>query len=123
MSKKSIEIKTRLKRETVVSYLEELVKSLKAGKLVVQQEEEFVSLHPAAMMELEVSASHKKSKEKFALELSWINEVEGVEPAALLIGTKEPKIAEAPKKPESAAPEAPAKKAPEAPAAKAPAHK
>lgn len=114
MSKKSIEIKTHLKRETVVSYLEELVKSLKAGKLVVQQEEEFVSLHPAGMMELEVSASHKKSKEKFSLELSWVTESASLESAVLLIGTKEPKVAEP-------APEAPAKKGPQTPAAKAPA--
>jgi len=96
MNKKTINVKTALKQETAVSYLEELVKSIKTGKLVVQQDSDFVSLTPAKTMELEVSASQKKGKEKLTFELTWLTEIAAESDARLLISSKEPVVAPRP---------------------------
>ncbi|MES9995695.1 amphi-Trp domain-containing protein [Desulfovibrio aminophilus] len=55
----------------VVAYLEDLVRGLKAGSIMVQHGEESVVLTPPDMVEMEVEAKQKKDKSKFALELSW----------------------------------------------------
>ncbi|OGG99131.1 MAG: hypothetical protein A2600_04980 [Candidatus Lambdaproteobacteria bacterium RIFOXYD1_FULL_56_27] len=96
MQKKSFETKTRLKKEAAVLYLEELIKSLKAGKLVVQEGEEFVSLTPAQDLELELEASAGKSKERIFVSLHWSTEPALVE-APWTIGTKEPQSSAAAK--------------------------
>lgn len=96
MNKKSLETKTHLKKETAISYLEEVIKSLKAGKLVVQEGEEFVSLSPAPELELELEASASKNKERIFLSLHWSTK-EAPEETPWSIGTKEPQTAAAAK--------------------------
>ncbi|MCM0756435.1 amphi-Trp domain-containing protein [Desulfovibrio aminophilus] len=55
----------------VVAYLEDLVKGLKAGSIMVQHGEESVVLTLPDMVEMEIEAKQKKDKSKFVLELSW----------------------------------------------------
>jgi len=93
MNKKSINVKTALKQEAAVSYLEALAKSIKSGKIVVQAGDEFVSLLPSKVMELEVSAARKKGKERLTFELSWVTEVEALGDVGLLISSVEPAVA------------------------------
>lgn len=108
MNKKSISVKTSLKKERAIAYLEELVKSLKANQVCIQQETEFVKLVPGETMELEVSAAQKKGKEKLSFELSWTTEVPELDSDLLVISSKEPKIAPKPE-PAKAEPKAEAK--------------
>ncbi len=114
MSHKKVESKTQLKRDQVASYLEELAKSLRAGKLLIQCDEDYVYLAPTDVLDLELEASQKKNREKVSLELSWSLEPAVKPEPALQISSKEPKPAPVEAKP---------KAAPEAKPAAAAAHK
>ncbi len=87
METNKVELKQIQKISEVITYLEGLLKGFKAGKIVVQQGDSFVSLVPAEQVEVEVEAKKKKNKEKFSIELSWHSAVCS-EPVT--ITTKEP---------------------------------
>ena len=90
MGKKEISYKGKVEYQKAIEYLEELVKGLKSGEVYLQDGEEFVELSPAKVVQIEASASQKKEKEKFSLELSWyLNEPEGGD-IGLKISTSKP---------------------------------
>lgn len=66
-----VEIEQYVETKEAIKYLEDLVKGLKSGSIVVQHGEESVTLTPPDMIELELEAKQKKDKSKFVLELSW----------------------------------------------------
>ncbi len=86
MSKKEAKLKGLMSIDQVVTYLEDLTTSLKEGKICVRQGEQFVTLCPDQMVDVEVKASAKKGKEKFAMELAWHREV----PQEMTISSDEP---------------------------------
>ena len=57
--------------DKVLSYLEELTASVRAGSIKVEKGVEQVVLQPADVVTLEVKAKSKKNKQSFRLELSW----------------------------------------------------
>ena len=57
--------------DKVLSYLEELTASVRAGSIKVEKGIEQVVLQPADVVTLEVKAKSKKNKQSFRLELSW----------------------------------------------------
>ena len=57
--------------DRVLSYLEELTASIRAGSIKVEKGVEQVLLQPADVVKLEVKAKSKKDKQSFRLELSW----------------------------------------------------
>lgn len=57
--------------DKVLSYLEELTASIRAGSIKVEKGVEQVMLQPADVVTLEVKAKAKKNKQSFRLELSW----------------------------------------------------
>jgi amphi-Trp domain-containing protein len=93
MEKQKIGVKMSLPFADAASYLEDLLKSFKAGRIVVQKDDEFVTLTPPEQVMVEVEARDKKGKQKFSLELSWIEGEEG----NLKISDKEPEPAPAAK--------------------------
>jgi len=74
MSKKEVKLKEAMSRDQVAAYLENLIAGLKAGKICVQQGEQFVALCPEQLINVEIQASVKKGKEKFEMELAWRKE-------------------------------------------------
>lgn len=66
-----VEIEQYVETKEAIKYLEDLVKGLKSGTIVIQHGEESVTLTPPDMVELELEAKQKKDKSKFVLELSW----------------------------------------------------
>jgi amphi-Trp domain-containing protein len=56
--------------DKVLSYLEELTASIRAGSIKVEKGVEQVTLQPADVVTLEVKAKTKKNKQSFRLELS-----------------------------------------------------
>ena len=86
MSKKEVKLKGVMDVNQVVTYLEDLANSLKEGKICVQQGEQFVTLCPDNMVDVEVKATAKKGKEKFEMELAWYREV----PQEMSISSDEP---------------------------------
>ncbi len=95
MGKEKREVSTKLIMDVseVITYLQDLANSLKAGQVCVQQGNEFVTLKPLDLVKVEIEASQKKDKEKFTLEISWKNESETVgEINSLKITAKEPAV-------------------------------
>lgn len=95
-----LEIEQYVETKEAIKYLEDLVKGLKSGTIVIQHGEESVTLTPPDMIELEVEAKQKKDKSKFVLELSWKSAPAGAavpatKPAAEVVAKKP---AEAPAK-------------------------
>jgi amphi-Trp domain-containing protein len=94
MGKKEISYKGRVEYQKAIEYLEELVKGLKRGSVYLQNGEEEVQLHPAEIVHIEASASQKKEKEKFTLELSWYLTEPEINEVGLQISTSPPATAE-----------------------------
>lgn len=95
MSKKEISFKGKIRQEQAIDYLESLLQAMREGTIYVQNGDDFVSLEPTDIVELEVSAARKKEKGKLELELSWSKEqpIEGESPLKIL--TSEPEISAA----------------------------
>ena len=66
-----IKVEGVMSLEQAVSYLEDVVNSLKSGCFVVQAGEETMSLTPQDVVDFEMALSQKKDKEKFKLEIGW----------------------------------------------------
>lgn len=101
MKKDKITQHQRAKREEVAGYLEDLVNSLRSGKIVVEQNGHFVSLSLPELLEIEMEARQKKGKGAIALEISWKEPEVPEEAATIKISSEEPEHSE------EEAPEAP----------------
>ncbi len=90
MGKNKVKIDGTMELSQVISYLEDLVGGLKAGKVHVQLGQESVMLSPGNIVDCEIEVSQKKDKEKMTLELSWKKDESGTE--VVKISTAGPKI-------------------------------
>lgn len=90
MSKKGVKLKGVMSINQVVTYLEDLTAGLKEGRICVRQGEQFVTLCPEQMMDVEVKASAKKGKEKFEMELAWYREEMQDELQEMSISSEQP---------------------------------
>lgn len=83
MEKKKVTMERMMETNEAAAYLEDLAKSIRAGKIVVEHGPNHVILIPPKIVEVEVEARTKKDKQKFELELSWttaVPETEDEEP-------------------------------------------
>lgn len=90
METNKISTKQSLQLKDATAYLEALVASFRAGKIVVEKDGDFLTMIPAEHVEIEISAKTKKGKGKFSMELSWV-EPEG---GPLTISDTEPESVE-----------------------------
>lgn len=91
MGKQELTVKGTMDLHRAVSYLEDLVASIKAGTVFVQQGDKVIALKPKKVVDVEVEVSQKKGKEKFVLELTWrTEEVEEAPTHDLKITSVEP---------------------------------
>ena len=70
-SKKKMRIDSVMELTKAITYLENLVESIKAGRVEVQTGDETITLNPAQVVEFEMELSRKKDKEKMSFEMSW----------------------------------------------------
>jgi amphi-Trp domain-containing protein len=77
MDKQKIEMRQEMDVNGAIAYLESFIAELKAGRLVLAQDGESLTLVPAEVIELEIEAKRKKDKEKFSLEISWSRHLTG----------------------------------------------
>jgi amphi-Trp domain-containing protein len=109
MGKKEVGFKGRVEPQKAIEYLEKILEGLKSGTWYVQHGDEYVSLQPSEMINMEFSASQKKEKEKFSLELSWYSMAQDNGGSELNITTSKPEIEEEQKREEQPGQEEPAK--------------
>ncbi|MCA9482928.1 MAG: amphi-Trp domain-containing protein [Nitrospina sp.] len=88
MDKREVSLKAKFEQSKVISYLEDLIKSMKEGTICVQQGTDIVTLKPSNYIEVELEASIKKSKERLSLELSWRADKEEEEPEFSISATE-----------------------------------
>jgi amphi-Trp domain-containing protein len=95
MKENKISHQQHMKRDDLVNYLENLAGSIKAGKIVIERNGQFVSLTPPSTVNLELQAKTKKDKGEIFIEISWRQEVEEPVKAPLNISSSEPEIVQA----------------------------
>ena len=69
--KNKIKVEGVMQLSEVIANLEKLIAEMKSGIVTIGAGEESLSLEPSVLVNVEMKASQKKDKEKFALELSW----------------------------------------------------
>jgi len=69
--KSKIKIEGVMQLSEVIANLEKLVCDMKAGVVTLAAGDESLSLRPSVLVNVDMKASQKKDKEKFALEISW----------------------------------------------------
>jgi len=95
MSKHEIEFKTLLNRDEAVFHLERIVECLKAGKIVVERGNNFVTVSPVEKISFMLECSQKKDKEKISVELFWTPTPPDPDPEDCLnISFNEPEVEE-----------------------------
>ena len=90
MSKSGLAIKGAMDFDSVSTFLTDLVASFKERTICVQRGEEFVTLKPGDLIELELEVLVKKGKQKLSLELAWRDEVLTEVEAPFKVSSKEP---------------------------------
>lgn len=91
MEKRKIGVKMSLSYSEVVAYLEDLLKSFKSRKIVVQTGEDHLVMTPPEQVGVKVEAKIKKDRQSIGFELSWVQ----CEPGGLSISDREPEPAQA----------------------------
>lgn len=82
-----VEIEGAMDLSQAISYLEDVLNSLKEGVIRVETGDEMVMLRPSQAVDFEMSASQKKDKEKFSLKLSWKKTKDDIKEKDLKIGS------------------------------------
>lgn len=72
--KNKITVKQTLDHNGVVTYLEDLLKSFKAGQIIINSADESATLNPSDEINFELKAGSKKGKTKFSMKFSWRDE-------------------------------------------------
>lgn len=91
MEKRKIDVKMSLSYSEVIAYLEDLLKSFKSRKIVVQTGEDHLVMTPPEQVGVKVEAKIKKDRQSIGFELSWVQ----CEPGSLSISDREPEPAPA----------------------------
>jgi amphi-Trp domain-containing protein len=71
MSGQKFALQQSMNLKTLTDYLDELVKALRAGKVVLQKDEQLITLTPSEQVSVEISAKQKSDKEEMSLNISW----------------------------------------------------
>ena len=90
METSKISLKQMMEIKEAANYLQDLAKSIKKGKVVVQQGEDFVDLKMSDTVTVKIEARIKKDKSKFKLDLYWRNMPEGEHDAVTITSEAKP---------------------------------
>ena len=90
MKSNKVNLEQIISKHQLIGYLEDMVASLKSGKIVIESNGDYVRLIPPDSMKLSLSAKQKKEKAEMEFEISWA--IPGVpkEQAPLKISADEP---------------------------------
>jgi amphi-Trp domain-containing protein len=71
MGKREVSMEGFMELKDAIAYLENALKGLKDGKVVIQKGEEVVELVPEKNVYFSLNAKVKKEKERLSMELFW----------------------------------------------------
>ncbi|MGE0433802.1 MAG: amphi-Trp domain-containing protein [Planctomycetota bacterium] len=69
--RQELEFEATVSRDDTIAYLEELVRSLRAGSLYVEYNGKGLRMHPADMIDIEVQGATRADKERLNLKFTW----------------------------------------------------
>lgn len=69
--KNKIKVEGVMQITEVIANLEKLAADMRAGLVTLAAGDETLTLTPSVLVSVDMKASQKKDKEKFALEISW----------------------------------------------------
>ena len=90
--KNKVVVEGSLQLEEVVSYLENLVSTLKAGTIHIQQGLNSVTLRPTSIVDVKIEASQKEGKEKLSVKVAWSGDPKYGVTDGISISTDAPKL-------------------------------
>jgi len=90
MGSTKVAIKMDMQLSEVIRYLEDIIAGLRDGKVVVQKGEQVAALTPSEPVAIEIAAKLKESKQKLAIEMTWMPAAEAAEAKELHITSQEP---------------------------------
>lgn len=70
-SKRELKVKVHSNINNIISHLETLIGALREGKVVVESNNQFITLTPGNIASFEIEAEQKKDKETLTIELGW----------------------------------------------------
>ncbi len=71
MSSKKLKVEGTMDLDQAIVYLENVLASLREGRIKVETADDAVTLIPEKVVKFEMSVSQKKDKEKFTVEIAW----------------------------------------------------
>lgn len=71
MSKKEAKVKSSMELDKAVAYLEDIVASLRAGTVSIENGDGAVTLRPEKNVKVELEATQKDDRESISLRLAW----------------------------------------------------
>ena len=75
MEKEEIRAESLMSNEQAVAYLEDIVGSLKAGKIHLEHGENAITLNPPDTVLIQLKAKRKADKESISLKIGWRRQV------------------------------------------------
>ena len=99
--KNEIKVKKVMELDEICTALEDLAKSIRAGKVCIENEKEYITLNPAEQISIEFKAAQKKGKDKqekekqkLIIEMKWRQIIPETEPISMFkISSEEPAMA------------------------------
>lgn len=91
MKKNETEVETTMELTRAIAYLDDIVKSMKAGKVTVHNGDHAITLTPKGAVKAEIKASQKPGKESISVKLAWRTDPVVDEDPSLQIGGDAPK--------------------------------
>lgn len=90
--KNKVVVEGSLQLEEVVSYLDNLVATFKAGTIHIQQGLNSVTLRPTSIVDVKIEASQKDGKEKLSVKIGWSSDPKYGVTDGISITTDQPKL-------------------------------
>lgn len=90
MGSQGVKFEGSLETRQVISFLDDLVKGLRDGRICVQERDRFVVLSPVDVINVEIEAEQKKGVESLSIELTWAQKNGQADGSLLKISFKEP---------------------------------
>lgn len=86
--KSEAKMKANIELPKAIGYLEDVVKSLKAGRICITNCEKSLTLTPENVVKLELEATQKGDKEELSVRIAWRKEEAEAEEMDLHIGSE-----------------------------------
>ena len=87
--KQKIEVEGAIELKRAVDYLEQILRSIKEGSILVRYGDQHLKLTPGPVVQFEFEAKQEKDKQELSFELTWKDGLQAEEDFGLLLSSQE----------------------------------